>query len=223
MVITDNLISVKGTSYAVKGMRRIEEANMIRRITEEDDHISTPQQAIVRGWNSVNPKSTSQMGRFMGKMCASGRRAYRFMEQQERIIPEMASQCGVLLFMNPAYKVQRAYDCAERLVEALLAAGPEEHVPDPVAPPVPRMVMSPHRAIERSESGLVLSRTAGHIEAAPVGVYPLGLYVLRPGQLVDDQTVSYLEQALSAGATVHGMVDNEIPIMSSFETKPKPI
>ena len=146
----------------------------------------------------------------------SGRRMYQLLEQQERVIAEMATEQGVLFLFNPAYKPEDAWDCAERLLGVLTVNEPEENNYEAAPPPVPRMVVSPARAFAQADGCLPLHKAIGRIAAGAVGVYPPGIYVLRPGQLIDEPTIEYLEKTLARKTrpAVQGLVCNEVPVVS---------
>lgn len=129
-----------------------------------------------------------------------------------RIAVEAADPASVILNVTHA---DRPADI-ERLLTALrdYAAryATELTTPRPAlsrlkTPPFTQQIMTPRDAFFAPTVALPVSACAGHVSAEIVTPYPPGIPVLGPGELIDDQTVAYLEEASARALHVHGPED----------------
>jgi len=146
----------------------------------------------------------------------NGRQVYRLLERQGRVVPEMASERGVLFLMTPAYRPRQARDLADRLRGVLAVSKPRPWPQAPPLPPAPQMAMSPASAIGQADEPATVHEARGRVAASAICIYPPGVYVLRPGQHIDEPTASYLERALAegSGAYVQGLRDGKLLVVS---------
>lgn len=72
-------------------------------------------------------------------------------------------------------------------------------------PPLPTAVMRPAEAYRRPRQAVPLAQAAGRVAATLVSVSPPGIANLVPGERIDAEAVSALEQALADGLVVQGI------------------
>lgn len=81
-------------------------------------------------------------------------------------------------------------------------AAPGQELPSPGLPPV---ALRPAEAQRRPWQAVPLKQAAGRIAARLVSVSPPGIANVVPGELIDEQTVAVLRQALRDGLVVQGL------------------
>ena len=74
--------------------------------------------------------------------------------------------------------------------------------------------MTPAQAMAHADGCLPLSKAIGRIAVSAVCVYPPGIYVLRPGQVIDEVTARYVERILAdqTSFTVQGLIDDKVGV-----------
>ncbi|RIV28820.1 aminotransferase class I/II-fold pyridoxal phosphate-dependent enzyme [Alicyclobacillaceae bacterium I2511] len=77
-------------------------------------------------------------------------------------------------------------------------------------PAVPVLAMSPREAFYADTETVSLSQSVGRTIAEMIMVYPPGIPILLPGEIVEQQNVDYIEENLRAGLPVQGPDDPEI-------------
>ncbi len=77
-------------------------------------------------------------------------------------------------------------------------------------PAVPDLAMSPREAFYAATETVLLTRSVGRTIAEMIMVYPPGIPILLPGEVVEQQNVDYIEENLRAGLPVQGPDDPEI-------------
>ena len=71
----------------------------------------------------------------------------------------------------------------------------------------PIVKMTPHRAFYAPKKSLVLEKCVGHICAEFVMIYPPGIPILSPGELVTQEIVEYIRYAKQKGCSMLGPED----------------
>ncbi|WAH35734.1 aminotransferase class I/II-fold pyridoxal phosphate-dependent enzyme [Alicyclobacillus dauci] len=77
-------------------------------------------------------------------------------------------------------------------------------------PPMPSLTMSPRSAFYAQTEVVALSESVGRTMAEMIMVYPPGIPVLLPGEVVTQESIDYIEENLRAGLPVQGPDDPEI-------------
>lgn len=104
----------------------------------------------------------------------------------------------------------------DRLVSALqeIAAACRDrsdlHVLSVRAPSMPELQMSPRAAFYAKTETVPLLESVGRTIAEMIMVYPPGIPILLPGELVTRDNIEYIEENLRAGLPVQGPDDPEI-------------
>lgn len=107
-------------------------------------------------------------------------------------------------------------DDVNRLVEALsaIAASYRErkdiHLLPVSAPSMPVLQMSPREAFYAKTEVVPLAESVGRTIAEMIMVYPPGIPILLPGEVVTKDNIDYIEENLRAGLPVQGPDDPEI-------------
>ena len=75
------------------------------------------------------------------------------------------------------------------------------------APPFTQQVMTPRDAFFAASVALPVAECAGRVSAEIVTPYPPGIPTLGPGELINDETAAYLQEASAQSLHVHGPED----------------
>jgi arginine decarboxylase len=104
----------------------------------------------------------------------------------------------------------------ERLVRALgaLAERYGTQPPDvdsPIGLPVPpRLVLRPREAFFAPTESVPLAEAVGRISAESLMVYPPGIPIFLPGEVIDGQNLAYIRRCRQAGLPVQGLHDQGV-------------
>lgn len=110
-------------------------------------------------------------------------------------------------------------DDINKLVQALKTIAADAVVDDrraPVRPPspvflspspIPTQSLSPREAFFLPRETRAIHQTIGYISAELVCPYPPGIPVLMPGEMINPQAITYLQQVVASGAMITGCSD----------------
>ena len=76
----------------------------------------------------------------------------------------------------------------------------------------PNLVMTPREAFLSSQRSILLKEASGKISAEIVTVYPPGIPILVPGEVIQKERVDYIEKMVSLGAIVDGLEEENSKI-----------
>jgi lysine decarboxylase len=82
-----------------------------------------------------------------------------------------------------------------------------------VLPSMPELRMSPRSAFYAKTEVVPLQEAVGRTMAEMVMVYPPGIPILLPGEVITEDNVDYIEENLRAGLPVQGPDDPEIRLI----------
>ena len=140
----------------------------------------------------------------------SGFEASAWLEQEHRVVAELATPTCVGLAMSVGTTMQHA----QRLVAAVqqLSQLRQGHACKaasiPTASPAPAaMVLSPREAFTATVVTVPVAQAAGRVSAELLCPYPPGVPILYPGELIDGHAMASLLALLAAGGYVTGCSD----------------
>lgn len=122
---------------------------------------------------------------------------------------ELSDMYNVLCLITPG----DTSESVGRLVEALQAIAREHYAHRPVrdvrvrVPEMPPMVMSPRDAFYAPTESVLLEESVERIMAEFVMVYPPGIPILQPGEMVTAGNLEYILEHIEAGLPVQGPQD----------------
>lgn len=142
----------------------------------------------------------------------SGQRLQEILLQEYGLQMEMASGSYVLAMTS----VMDTEEGFLRLAAALCEIDRRvEGMPDQrVASPreiyrKQKQVMAPDLAVDAPQMALPMAEAAGQVSSSYVYLYPPGIPILAPGELIDAQTVQTIGRCLSLGLDVEGLPDGK--------------
>ena len=139
----------------------------------------------------------------------TGFEAFRSL-MEKGIMAEMADYTGVVFIVTP-------YDEPEKLIhlENVLEELPAGKgiINYPLIPPMPQRMMSLRQAFFAEKKSIKLEHAIGHIAGTSIGVYPPGIPVLLPGDLITAEIVDYFIQCRQKGAELFGTYTGGVPVV----------
>lgn len=135
-----------------------------------------------------------------------GRTVARTLQDEHGIMVEFAQPQGILAIVTYADDPAGV----RRLVAALevisrRAPRGNGGIVQPELPRIPAQAMPPRRAFLSRSQWTDLETARGRVAADIVAVYPPGIPVLCPGEIVEDRVVEYVRQSCLGGYHVHGV------------------
>ncbi|MCZ0703971.1 arginine/lysine/ornithine decarboxylase [Natronobacillus azotifigens] len=77
-------------------------------------------------------------------------------------------------------------------------------------PPIPVLSLSPRDAFYAETEIIPLKHAIGRISAESIMVYPPGIPIFIPGEIITKENINYIEQNLEAGLPVQGLEDQNL-------------
>jgi lysine decarboxylase len=74
-------------------------------------------------------------------------------------------------------------------------------------PPIPVVAATPREAFYADTETVPLRESAGRIIAEFIMVYPPGIPILLPGEIIEQESLDYIQQNIEAGLPVQGPED----------------
>ena len=90
--------------------------------------------------------------------------------------------------------------------------------PFPPLPKIPKMIMSPREAFYSPTKVINLENSVGEISAEPIMVYPPGIPLLCPGEIISQEIIDYIGILKSENADLQGPIDqgiNKISVLTN--------
>ncbi|MEO6666649.1 MAG: aminotransferase class I/II-fold pyridoxal phosphate-dependent enzyme [Nitrospiria bacterium] len=140
----------------------------------------------------------------------SGYQVSQILNTRYHIQVEMADPFHILVIVS----IGDRQDDLRRLVEALReiakdhgggASPPSALASEPMPAFAHEAVMTPREAFFADQEYIPLDQSVGAVSSEIVTVYPPGIPVLVPGEIVTADAVTYLKRMLTLGATVDGL------------------
>lgn len=123
--------------------------------------------------------------------------------RQRGIEPEMTTPCGVLAMTSCCDTAETLGRFAATLLDIdSLCRNVVAEKPRPF-PPLPPIRRTPHQARALPVASLPLEEAVGHTVAESVWVYPPGIPLVVPGEVLTDEIVQYLRKIDDSGVQLH--------------------
>lgn len=115
------------------------------------------------------------------------------------------------LLVNALSRMVTAYESEAAIVE-----------PSVTLPEIPGLAMSPRDAFYAKTESIPLAKAAGRISAEFVMVYPPGIPIFIPGEIITQNNIQYIKMNLEAGLPVQGPEDDTLEMIQVIKEQ-KPI
>lgn len=154
----------------------------------------------------------------------SGHDAEKWLRDRYNIEVELSDLYNILCIITPGDTKE---DC-ELLVKALteMAASFKGTVQSRYAhvmlPDIPLLALSPREAFYAETETVPLDESAGRIMAEFMMVYPPGIPIFIPGEIITEENLRYVKENVAAGLPVQGPEDEELKTLRVIRER-KPI
>lgn len=131
------------------------------------------------------------------------------LREEHGIEVELSDLYNVLCLITPGdtqESVDRLIEAFERISAATFQKRPKKEVVVRT-PEMPPLAMSPREAFYARTETTPLWESTGRIMAEFIMVYPPGIPILLPGELITDANLEYIREHLEAGLPVQGLED----------------
>lgn len=142
----------------------------------------------------------------------SGSEAERWLRKEKNIEVELSDLYNLLFLITPADTVEEI----QLLIDALTDLA-DLHQADISAteievsvPEIPVLSLSPRDAFYADTEAIPLTEAEGRISAESIMVYPPGIPIFIPGEIISADNISYIQRNLEAGLPVQGLMDESI-------------
>ncbi|WP_096435589.1 aminotransferase class I/II-fold pyridoxal phosphate-dependent enzyme [Alteribacter populi] len=130
----------------------------------------------------------------------------------------------IISFGDDAKTVQKLIDALTKLSEEQLQSHKIEQKSElsVSVPNIPILALSPRDAFYSETETIPLDESPGRISAEFVMVYPPGIPILIPGEIIEEENLQYIEKNIEAGLPVQGPEDATLTYIRVI-TERKPI
>lgn len=146
----------------------------------------------------------------------TGHDVEKWLRESYNIEVELSDLYNILCIFTPGDRT----DDAERLVTALeeiarqaSASECKQNQTEVLLPNIPLLAMTPRDAFYANTEIIPLKESAGRIIAEFVMVYPPGIPIFIPGEIITEENVSYIFKNLEAGLPVQGPEDSTLQMI----------
>ena len=148
----------------------------------------------------------------------TGYQAEKYLRYSHDIQVEMSDLYNILVIISHGNTLQDAYHLLSGLksLSEAVANGVLDkdlngsHLSIPKLPAIPEMAMTPRRAVESKWESIPIDDSPGHISAEVVTIYPPGIPILYPGEMITGETVDYLKVVRDLAFGVSGPADRKL-------------
>ena len=143
----------------------------------------------------------------------SGHDVEKWLREAYQIEVELSDLYNILCIFTPG---DRRKD-AEMLIKALeeiarqaVSSQESKSKPEGLLPDIPGLAMTPRDAFYANTEIVPFKKAAGRIIAEFVMVYPPGIPIFIPGEIISEENIKYIEKNLEAGLPVQGPEDDTL-------------
>ena len=82
--------------------------------------------------------------------------------------------------------------------------------------PRPEIVMTPAEAFNSDQEEVLLTEAVGRVAADFINLYPPGIPLLVPGEMVSEDTLAYIQKSIQMGLQVQGVTaESKVTVLRS--------
>ncbi|WP_449539866.1 aminotransferase class I/II-fold pyridoxal phosphate-dependent enzyme [Ferdinandcohnia sp. Marseille-Q9671] len=136
-----------------------------------------------------------------------------WLREKYNIEVEMSDLYNILCIFTPGDTKKEA----DLLIEALADLADEvshysesRTIPDVLLPDIPVLAISPRDAFYSETEIIPIEESAGRVIAEFVMVYPPGIPIFIPGEIITEDNLTYIQKNVEAGLPVQGPEDSEL-------------
>ncbi|MEW9501457.1 aminotransferase class I/II-fold pyridoxal phosphate-dependent enzyme [Jeotgalibacillus marinus] len=145
----------------------------------------------------------------------TGYQAEKWLREQYDIEVELSDLYNILCIITPGDTMQEA----TILIEAMNALSQKYKHDDDLSvtnvmlPSIPRLAMTPRDAFYAETEVLPVAETVGRVCAEFIMVYPPGIPIFIPGEIITEENLTYIKENIEAGLPVQGPEDESLQLL----------
>lgn len=142
----------------------------------------------------------------------TGHQAEEWLRENANIEIELSDLYNILCLVtlgDSRKEINLLINALQRMSESL---DTERAVSEPAVllPEIPRLAMSPRDAFYAETEIVPIDQAVGRISAEFIMVYPPGIPIFIPGEIITDENISYIHTNIAAGLPVQGPEDDSL-------------
>jgi lysine decarboxylase len=106
------------------------------------------------------------------------------------------------LLVNALQRMSATFDSEAAIVE-----------PTVLIPEIPRLAMTPRDAFYATTEVVPITKAVGRISAEFIMVYPPGIPIFIPGEIITQENIDYIRMNVEAGLPVQGPEDDTLQML----------
>lgn len=150
----------------------------------------------------------------LGQLGITGFEAEQWLRGAYKIEVELSDLTNILCLItlgDTEHEVNRLLHALKHMsAEFSHQAASHDRAHTAIVPAASRFSLSPREAFYAKTKNVLLEQSCGHIIAEFVYVYPPGIPILMPGQIITQEIVNYIMRHIEAGLPVKGPEDPDI-------------
>lgn len=152
----------------------------------------------------------------------TGHQVEVWLREKYNIEVELSDLYNILCILTPGDSILTVTTLVQALRElARIQLGKESIQPLTVhLPKIPDLALSPREAFYAETELVPLREAAGHIMAEFIMVYPPGIPIVLPGEMLTQDNIDYIIENLEAGLPVQGPEDESIEMIKVIKRNP---
>ena len=131
------------------------------------------------------------------------------LNSEYRVQAEMADPFHVLVIISIGdrkHDIDRLVDALQHIAKDSIQSTSDRPITNPGIPPAPgQRILTPREAFLADHHPIPLHESAGKTSAEVVTIYPPGIALLVPGEVITSETIEYICRLTDFGATIDGL------------------
>ncbi|WP_453997228.1 aminotransferase class I/II-fold pyridoxal phosphate-dependent enzyme [Bacillus nitroreducens] len=143
----------------------------------------------------------------------TGSDAELWLRETYNIEVEMSDLYNILCIVTPGDTKKEAdllISALAKLTEEVADLSESKSVPEVLLPDIPVLALSPRDAFYSETEVVPFDESAGRVIAEFVMIYPPGIPIFIPGEIITEENLSYIRTNIEAGLPVQGPEDAEL-------------
>ena len=146
----------------------------------------------------------------------SGQEAEKWLRENKRIEVELSDLYNILCIVTPGddeNSIHELIDGLKELSEAHKHFACHNEIAKVKLPEVPLLALLPRDAFYSETESIPLIEADGRISAEFIMVYPPGIPIIMPGEIITKENIRYIHKNLQAGLPVQGPEDESLTMI----------
>ncbi|MFY4773692.1 aminotransferase class I/II-fold pyridoxal phosphate-dependent enzyme [Metabacillus sp. RGM 3146] len=184
-------------------------ANETRRKINEIDHLHCVGEEIL-GTKATFSYDPTKLTISVKELGVTGYAVEKWLRENEQIEVELSDLYNILCIITPGdteYETGRLVQALKKISDHFKHYSKESVVPTVLLPDIPVLALTPRDAFYADTEIVPFEESAGRIIAEFIMVYPPGIPIFIPGEIITAENLDYIGENLDAGLPVQGPED----------------